>query len=63
MPPEPVLRPHVIRVMRELRVRNGAREVRGSFHSGTRKLGVAAAADHVGDIVGQLPMNQLQAFA
>lgn len=49
--------------MRELRVRNGAREKRSSFHSGTRKLSAAAAVDHVGDIVGQLPMNQLQAFA
>lgn len=49
--------------MKELRVRNGAREMRNSFHSGTRKLGASTVVDLVGDTVGQLPMNQLQAFA
>ena len=52
-----------MQVTKELRMRDGLPEPRNSSHSGTRKLGAAGVIDYAGDIVGQLSINQLQAFA
>lgn len=59
----PVLRPHVIQVLKELRIRNGLPNAHSPLYNSKRKSGTAASVDYLGDIVDQLPMNQLRAFA